>query len=117
MRLPEEKEAIDEGRTAREIWTDKPNKAVQKDVDARWLLRVKGKTGSDGKPGQQTVETKYGYSLGVSVDIVHKVVHGFGVFPANVHDSRILKDIVHFDNEDPRVLGCNEGDSVVYDAG
>ena len=29
----EEKEAIDAGKTAREIWADQPNKAVQKDVE------------------------------------------------------------------------------------
>ena len=103
----EEKQAIKEGKSAREIWPDKPNKAAQKDVDARWVSRIKGKagTGSDGKPGQQTVVSKFGFSLGLSVDVDNKLVHGFGVFPANVHDSRILKDIVHFDNEDPRVLG------------
>ena len=49
--------------------------------------------------------SKFGYSLGVSTDVENKVVRSFGVFPANVHDSRILKDIVHFDNEDPHVLG------------
>ena len=103
----EEQQAIDEGKTAREIWADNPNKAAQKDVDARWVSRVKGKsgTGSDGKPGQQMVVSKFGFSLGLSVAVDDKLVHGFGVFPANVHDSQILKDIVHFDNEDPRVLG------------
>ena len=34
----EEKEAIKEGKSAQEIW-DNPNKAAQKDVDARWVLR------------------------------------------------------------------------------
>ena len=49
--------------------------------------------------------SKFGYSLCVSVDSETKVVCSFGVFPANVHDSRTLKDIVHFDNKDRRVLG------------
>ena len=58
------------------------------------MLRSKGKAGygSDGKPGQQIVVSKFGYGLGVSVDIVHKVVRRFAAFPANVHDSRILGD-------------------------
>ena len=73
----------------------------------RWVSRSKGKagTGSDGKPKPQRVESKYGYGLGVSVDSETKVVCNFGVFPANVHDHDTLKDIVHFDNEDRRVLG------------
>ena len=31
----EEKEAVKAGKSAKEIWPDGPNKAVQKDVDAR----------------------------------------------------------------------------------
>jgi hypothetical protein len=35
-----EKEAIKAGKTANEIW---PNKAGQKDTDARWTLKIGGK--------------------------------------------------------------------------
>lgn len=38
-----EKEAIKAGRSAKEIWPDEPNKAAQKDTDARWTLKVGGK--------------------------------------------------------------------------
>lgn len=38
-----EKAAIKAGQTAREIWPNEPNKAVQKDVDARWTVQVGGK--------------------------------------------------------------------------
>jgi len=38
-----EKEAIKEGKSAREIWPDEPAKAAQKDVDARWTLKIGGK--------------------------------------------------------------------------
>lgn len=37
-----EKEAVKAGRTAQEIWPGKPNKAAQKDVDARWTLKIGG---------------------------------------------------------------------------
>ena len=39
----EEREAIKAGRKACEIWPDRPSKAAQKDVDARWTLKVGGK--------------------------------------------------------------------------
>jgi len=39
-----EKAAIKAGKTAAEIWPDKPAKAAQKDTDARWTLKTsKGK--------------------------------------------------------------------------
>ena len=34
----EEKEAIKQGQSAEEIWPDNPNKAAQKDTDARWVV-------------------------------------------------------------------------------
>ncbi|MEM9099143.1 MAG: transposase [Pseudomonadota bacterium] len=34
-----EKDAIKVGKTADEIWPDKPNKACHKDVNARWTLK------------------------------------------------------------------------------
>ena len=39
-----EKEAVKAGKAAKEIWPDKPNKAVQKDVDARRTLKIGGKS-------------------------------------------------------------------------
>ena len=36
-----EKEAIKAGKTAREIWPDEPNKAAQKDTDARWTVPIR----------------------------------------------------------------------------
>jgi IS5 family transposase len=44
-----EKAAIKAGKTAAEIWPDKPAKAAQKDTDARWTLKTsKGKVEADG---------------------------------------------------------------------
>ena len=47
-----EKEAIKAGKSAREIWPDDPNKAAQKDTNARWTLKVGGKVRyrPDGTP-------------------------------------------------------------------
>ena len=96
----EEKEAIEEGKTAREIWAEKPNKAAQKDVDARWVLRSKGKagTGSDGKTGMQRVEATHGCKMSVCADTKHKLIRKTAVTPANVHDSRCFEELVDFSN-------------------
>lgn len=41
----DEKEAIKAGKSAKEIWPDEPNKAAQKDTNARWTLKIGGKYG------------------------------------------------------------------------
>ena len=41
----EEKAAIKDGKSATEIWPDAPNKAAQKDTDARWTPKIGGKAG------------------------------------------------------------------------
>ncbi len=45
----EENAQIKAGRKTREIWKDKPNKAAQKDTDARWTLKI-------GRPRDPTTE-------------------------------------------------------------
>jgi len=47
-----EKAAVKAGKSADEIWPDEPNKAGQKDVDARWTLKIGGKVRyrADGTP-------------------------------------------------------------------
>ncbi len=47
-----EKDAVKEGKSATEIWPDDPAKAAQKDVDARWTLKVGDKVRyrPDGTP-------------------------------------------------------------------
>ena len=48
----EEKAAIKAGKAADEIWPDEPNKAAQKDTNARWTLKIGGKVRHrpDGTP-------------------------------------------------------------------
>jgi IS5 family transposase len=50
------------GTSAREIWPDEPNKAIQKDFDARWTLKIGGKNGFDdeGKPLPQLALPVFG---------------------------------------------------------
>ncbi len=47
-----EKEAVKAGKSAKERRPDEPNKAAQKDVDARWTLKIGGKVRyrADGTP-------------------------------------------------------------------
>ena len=46
-----EKALIKEGKRADEIWPDDPNKAAQKETDARWTVKFsKAKTKADGRP-------------------------------------------------------------------
>ena len=45
----DEKKAIKAGRTAAETWPDNPAKAAQKDIAARWTVKV-------GRPRDKTVE-------------------------------------------------------------
>ena len=58
-----EKEAIKAGKSAGEIWPDEPNKAVQKDVDARWTLKIGGKVRyrPDGTPLPMIAIPTFGY--------------------------------------------------------
>lgn len=39
----DEQAAIKAGKSATEIWPDKPAKAAQKDVDARWTVKIGGR--------------------------------------------------------------------------
>ena len=59
------------GKTAKEIWPDKPNKAVQKDVDARWTLKIGGKIHhrADGTRLPQMVTPVFGYQSHISIDL------------------------------------------------
>ena len=58
----EQKRAIKAGRSARDIWPDKPNKAAQKDVDARWTVKFsKAKPKPDGTKQIDIAIPTFGY--------------------------------------------------------
>ena len=48
----EEKAVIKAGKPARQTWRGKPNKALQKDIDACWTVQIGGKVRyrPDGTP-------------------------------------------------------------------
>jgi hypothetical protein len=65
-----EKEAIKAGKSAAEIWPDQPNKAAQKDVDARWTLKIGSKLRyrPDGAPLPMIATPVFGYKSHISID-------------------------------------------------
>ncbi|CCW18087.1 Mobile element protein [Sphingobium indicum BiD32] len=66
----EEKVAVKAGRSAKQTWPGKLNKAHQKDVDARWTGNVGGKVGyrPDGTPLPQIATPVFGYKSHISID-------------------------------------------------
>lgn len=79
----DENEEITQGKTP-EAWLDNPSKLSQKDLDARWT-----------KKNEQTF---YGYKNHVNVDVKGKLIRGYSVTPASVHDSQELENILDKDN-------------------
>ena len=96
----DERDAIKEGKSAQEIWSDNPNKAAQKDVDARWTVKIGGKIRhrSDGSPMQRISQPEYGYKVHNSIDRRFGFIRKSVVSSADVHDSRRFKEVVDFDN-------------------
>ncbi len=71
-----------------EKWKEQPEKACQKDVDARWT--------------QKNGEKHYGYKNHVKVDTRSKLIIDFSVTDAAVHDSQALEGLIE------------EGDPLTY---
>ena len=63
-----------------EGWRENPQRARQKDVDARWT--------------KKNGERYYGYKNHVKVDSRSKLIEDFTVTPASVHDSNALGDLI-----------------------
>ena len=63
-----------------EGWRDQPQKARQKDVDARWT--------------KKNGERYYGYKNHVKVDSRSKLIEDFTVTAASVHDSNALEELI-----------------------
>jgi IS5 family transposase len=61
-------------------WKDQPQKARQKDVDARWT--------------KKNGERYYGYKNHVKVDSRSKLIESFTVTAASVHDSNALEELI-----------------------
>jgi IS5 family transposase len=95
-----EKQAIKEGKTAREIWPDEPNKAAQKDTNARWTLKVGGKVRyrPDGTPLPMIAVPVFGYKSHISIDRRFGFIRESAVTAASAADGRQLKRLVSRDN-------------------
>ena len=79
----EENEAVKAGQTP-EDWEQKPAKNRQKDKDARW-------TKKHGK-------SFFGYKNHVNADARHKLIRGYDVTEASVHDSQKLDGLLNTTN-------------------
>ena len=95
-----EKEAIKAGKSAEEIWPDAPNKAAQKDTDARWTLKIGGKIRyrPDGTPLPQIALPVFGYKSHICIDRRFGFIRAATVTSAADADGRQLKHVVTTDN-------------------
>ena len=75
----EENQQLNDG-TIPEDWKENPNKLHQKDVDAKWVTH-------NGK-------NYYGYKDHIKADKKTKLITGYKVTPANIHDSEMISELV-----------------------
>jgi transposase, IS5 family len=88
-----EKAAIKQGKTAGEIWPDKPARARQKDVNARWTVKFsKAKRAADDKPQTDIAIPVFGYKSHISIDRRHGVIRRGKVTDAAAHDGARLRE-------------------------
>jgi transposase, IS5 family len=95
----DEKDAIKSGKTAEEVWPDKPAKAAQKDVDARWTVKFsKARPPVNGKPHIDIAIPSFGYKNHIAI------CRGFGFIRKSVvthgarHDGSQLREVVTANN-------------------
>lgn len=88
-----EKAQIKAGKSAAEVWPDKPAKARQKDVDGRWTVKFsKAKTRNDGAPQVDIAIPVYGYKSHLSIDRTHGIIRGQLTTDAAQHDGARLRE-------------------------
>jgi len=94
-----EKAAIKEGKPANDIWPEKPSKAAQKDVDARWTVKFsKAKPKDDGTKQIDIAIPTFGYKNHIAIDRRFGFIRSFAVTDAAKHDGKVLRTIVTRDN-------------------
>ena len=100
-----EREAIKLEKSARDIWPDQPNKAAQKDTDARWTLKVGGKVRyrADGAPLPMIALPVFGYKSHISIDRRFGFIRGMAVTSASEADGRLLRQVVSTNNTSSEV--------------
>jgi hypothetical protein len=101
----DEKDAIKAGKSASEIWPDKPNKAAQKDTNARWTLKVGGKVRyrPDGTPLPMIAVPVFGYKSHIGIDRRFGFIRESAVTSASHADGRMLKRLVTTGNTSSEV--------------
>lgn len=88
-----EKEQIKAGKAARDIWPEKPAKARQKDVDARWTVKFsKAKPAPDGTERPDIAIPTFGYKAHISIDRRHGVIRRQLTTDAAAHDGARLRE-------------------------
>ncbi|WP_414898185.1 transposase [Rhodovulum sp. YEN HP10] len=88
-----EKAAIKAGRTAQEIWPDKPAKAAQKDTTARWTVKyTKAKARADGSKPVDLATPTFGYKTHISIDRQHGIIRRQIITDAAQHDGARLRE-------------------------
>lgn len=88
-----EKERVKAGEKAADIWPEKPSKAAQKDVDARWTVKFsKAKPKEDGATQVDIAIPTFGYKSHISIDRRHGVIRKGLVTDAAAHDGARLRE-------------------------
>lgn len=88
-----EKADIKAGKSAAQIWPDKPARAAQKDTHARWTVKVsKAKPAGDGRKPVDIAIPVFGYKLHISIDRRHGVIRRRLVTDAAAHDGARLRE-------------------------
>ena len=105
----DEKAAIQAGKSADEIWPNEPNKAAQKDTNARWTLKVGGKVRyrPDGTPLPMIAIPTFGYKSHIAIDRRYGFIRESAVTAASDSDGRMLRKIVTTDNTSSGVWADN----------
>lgn len=80
QRNSKEKNGIIKEGKGEELWQDEPNKKAQKDVDARWT--------------KKNNQSYYGYKNHAKIDQKSKIITGFMVTDASVHDSQVIENLL-----------------------
>ena len=88
-----EKQAVKAGKTAREIWSDQPARAAQKDVEARWTIRTGRMLPAAERLGlAETAIPTFGYKAHTSIDRRFRLIRCWDVTDASRYDGRLLRE-------------------------
>jgi len=103
-----EKADVKAGKSAADIWPDRPAKARQKDTSARWSIKYsKAKPKVEGgevpKGHVDIAIPSFGYKNHIVTDRHHGFIRAFDVTSAAAHDGAVLRRIVGTGNTSGKV--------------